>query len=155
MLFENTLKRIIRRILKADFSLGPVYLSRVDLTNVYMRLWLHMEDVPSLALLIPNNHIADTQLIGFHLALTIGYIGISTLFCATTEVATDMANNSILRRQAAPPYPLETEASSHAADYTGAPTPSKDTRWYTLPSYQQAKSLASVDVYLNNFIAVL
>ena len=43
-----------------------------------------MEDVPSLEFLIPKKHLADTQLIGFHITLTMGYIDSAALFCATT-----------------------------------------------------------------------
>lgn len=91
----NTLKCTTRCILKADPVLVPVYLSKVYLTNSYMRLWVIMVDVPYLAFLIPKNHPADTQLIGFHIALPMGYIYSANFFCSTTNTSTDMANNTI------------------------------------------------------------
>ena len=47
MLFGCVLQSILKQVLTADLHLSPVYLSRVDLTEAYMRLWVRMEDVPS------------------------------------------------------------------------------------------------------------
>ena len=49
--FGGELQHIIRQILVSDPRLGPVYTSKVDLTDADMRLWAIMEDVPSVALL--------------------------------------------------------------------------------------------------------
>ena len=72
MLLGNTLKRTIRHVLKADPTLGPIYLSKVYLADVYMRLWVRMEDIPSLVFLIPEKHPSNPHLIGFHLSLPMG-----------------------------------------------------------------------------------
>ena len=53
MRFGGTLQRILQHVLTTDLHLGPVYLSRVDLADAYMRLWVRMEDVPSVAFLTP------------------------------------------------------------------------------------------------------
>ena len=53
MRFGGTLQCILKQVLTADLHLGPVYLSRVDLADAYMRLWVRMEDVPYVAFLIP------------------------------------------------------------------------------------------------------
>ena len=54
MLFGCALQRILKQVLTADLHLRPVYLSRVDLTEAYMRLKVRMEDVPSITILIPK-----------------------------------------------------------------------------------------------------
>ena len=43
---RNKLKHTIRRVLEANPSLVPVYLNKVDVDDAYMRLWVHIEDVP-------------------------------------------------------------------------------------------------------------
>ena len=55
MHFGGALLRILKQVVTADLFLGPVYLGKVDLVGAYMRLWVSMEDVPSVAFLIPKN----------------------------------------------------------------------------------------------------
>ena len=52
--FRGALLRIIKKVLSADPRLGPFYLRNIDLADSYMRLWVRMEDVPSVAFLIPK-----------------------------------------------------------------------------------------------------
>ena len=52
MRFGGTLHHIIRQVLKAYPRLGLVYLGKVDLTKTYMRLWVPIEDTPSVDFLI-------------------------------------------------------------------------------------------------------
>ena len=42
-----------------------VYLSKVDLDDAYMRSWMMMEDVPSIAFLIPKKTPATCSWWGF------------------------------------------------------------------------------------------
>ena len=72
--------RILKNVLTADPRLGPVYLSKVDLADAYMRLWESMEDSPSFAFLTPNKTPSDTQMVGFHLSFPMGYIGSAPYF---------------------------------------------------------------------------
>ena len=72
MRFGGALQRILRQVLTADPQLGPVYLSKVYLANDYMRLWVSMEDVLSVAFIISKKTPSDQQLVGFHLYLPIG-----------------------------------------------------------------------------------
>ena len=127
MLLGNTLKRTIRHVLKADPTLGPIYLSKVYLADVYMRLWVRMEDIPSLVFLIPEKHPSNPHLIGFHLSLPMGYIYGASFFCATTETATDTTNTTIVQRQVSPPHLPETASSTWEGDDTGSPTPTEYT----------------------------
>ena len=53
MRFGGALQRILNQVLTTNLRLGPVYLSRVNLADAYMRLWVRMEDVPTVAFLIP------------------------------------------------------------------------------------------------------
>ena len=95
MRFRNSLNPTIGRVIEANTALCPFHLSKLDLASTYMRLWFLMKDAPSLALFIPKKHLADIQLIGFHLALPTGYIGSTDFSCTTTNTATYMANDTI------------------------------------------------------------
>ena len=85
MRFGNTLHLTLKTILHANPALGPVYLSKVDLADAYMILWVNMEEVPLVDFLLPNNNPTDPKLFGFHLSLPMGYINSAANFCATTE----------------------------------------------------------------------
>ena len=82
--FRGVLLRILNKVLTADLQLGPVCLSKVDLADAYMRLWVRMEEVPSIAFPIPKKTPSDTQLVGFHLSLSMGYNGSAPYFCMAT-----------------------------------------------------------------------
>ena len=60
MRFGGALQRILKQVLSSDLRLGLVYLRNVDLADAYMRLWVKMEDVPSVAFLIPKKNPSDT-----------------------------------------------------------------------------------------------
>ena len=95
MRFRGALLHIPKQILAAESLLGPVYLIKLDLTDAYMRLWVQMEDVPSVAFLIPKKTPRDTQLMGFHLSHSMGYIDSDPYFFMTTETVADLANGAI------------------------------------------------------------
>ena len=54
MCFGGALQRIIKQVLTSDPCIRLVYLSKVDLADAYMRLWVKMEDVSSVAFLTPR-----------------------------------------------------------------------------------------------------
>ena len=61
MRFRGVLQRILKQVLPVDPRLGPVCPIKVDLADTYMRLWVRMEDISSVALFIlkktPVTHI--------------------------------------------------------------------------------------------------
>ena len=65
MLFGGALQLILRQVLTSNPRLGPVYLRKLDLAGTYMRLWLIMEDVLSVALLVSNKPPATRSWWGF------------------------------------------------------------------------------------------
>ena len=67
---------------------------------------MKMEDVLSVAFLIPKKNPSDTQLVGFHLSLPMGFVDISPYFCKATEVVADLANEAISHRDQAREHPL-------------------------------------------------
>ena len=84
MRFDGALTRIVWQVLIADTSLGPLYLSKVDLANAYMHLWVRLEDTTSTAFLITKLHPANKHLVGFHLYLPMGWMDSAPYFCMAT-----------------------------------------------------------------------
>ena len=128
MHFGGALQLILKQVLTVDPGLGPVYLSKVDLVDAYMRLWVRMEEVPSVNFLIPKKN-RNTQLVGFHLSLPMGYVDNASYFFMETYTVADLANKAIYQREQAHEHPLEMAADARAADYSGAPEAQYDVRW--------------------------
>ena len=49
-------------------------MSKVDLSDAYMRVWIRLTDIPKLAFVIPPLSGDVQALIGFHLSLPMGYV---------------------------------------------------------------------------------
>ena len=106
MRFRGAIQRILRQVLTTNSQLGPVYLGKVDLADAYMRFWVRMEDVLSVAFLIPNKTPSDTQMGGFPFYLPMGYIDSAPYFCMEREMVTGHANKAISERDQAGEHPL-------------------------------------------------
>ena len=157
MQFGRALPRLLRHIVNADPRLGPVFMSKTDLSDAYMRVWIRIEDVPKLAFVIPEAPGDRDVLVGFHLSCPMGYVESAPLFCATTETIADLANNDVKFTH---PHPLD-----HIAD---TPPPPDDTAHLGLLTHRQEDDLARhfstltrdekqhclsyVDVYVDDFI---
>ena len=120
MCFGGAFLHILKQVLTADSRLGTVYLSKVDLADAYMSLWVRIEDFPSVTFLILKKTPRDTQLVGFHLSLSMGYINSDPYFCMATETVANLANKAISQRKQADEHPLDLAAESRAAADAGA-----------------------------------
>ena len=129
MRFGGALLHIFKQVLINNPRLGPVYISKVDLADAYMRLWVRMEDVLSIAFLIPKKIPSDTQLVGLHLSLPMGYIDGATYFFMATETVSELANKPIYWREQDGDHPLELSAKARAADDAGAPKTQTEASW--------------------------
>ena len=80
MQFVRALPCPLQHILGADPDLGPVLLSKFNLSDMYMRVWVRPEDAPRLDLIIPPHPSNTHTLIGFHLSLPMGYTDCAPYF---------------------------------------------------------------------------
>ena len=145
--------RILKNVLTADPRLGPVYLSKVDLEDAYMRLWVSMEDFPSVAFLIPKKTPNNTQLVGFHIFLPIGYIDSAPYFCMAKETVANLANEAISQKEQTYVHPLNMEAKYRAANDAGVLEAQADASWGNLPEEHRFAAKANVDFYPDDFIS--
>ena len=120
-----------------------------------MRFWVRIEDVPSISLLLPKKNTSDTQLVGFHLSLPMGYIDSAPYFCMATDTVTDIANETIALREQANKHPLDLSTEAKSEDDAGAPTAKADASWERLLADQSSAATTHFDVYLDNFISVV
>ena len=86
--------------------LGSTFTSKFDLADAYMCIWFQLNDIPSVAYLVPKDTDSETQLVGFHLSIPMGCVESTSFFCATTETIKDMANNTMHRLWKTPVHML-------------------------------------------------
>ena len=87
-----------------------------------------MEDAPYLPFPILKKNPSDTQLVGFHISLPMGYVDNAPYFCIAMETVPDLANEAIPQSEQAHKYLLEMAAEARAADASGAPESQADAR---------------------------
>ena len=91
MQFGRALWRLLDKIHHANANFRPVYLSKVDLSDGFFRLWLRPEDTLQLAVLFPTRK-GEPPLIGIPLIYPMGWCESPPNFTACTEIVTDLAN---------------------------------------------------------------
>ena len=125
------------------------------MADTYMRLWLRMEDVLSVAFLVPKENPRRTQLAGFHLSLPMEYVDNVPYFYMATDTVANLVNKAISQMEQVRKHPLEMAAEARAADNSGAPEAQSDASWDRLPAEQRSATTANADVYLDDFISVV
>ena len=91
MQFGRTLWRLLYRIHHANDQFGPVYLSKVDLSDGFYRLWLNPMDTIRLAALFPSRP-GEPKLVAIPLTNPMGWVSSPPNFSACTETVADLAN---------------------------------------------------------------
>jgi hypothetical protein len=81
-------------IARANPNLGPVYLSKVDIADGFYRIWVRSGDVAKLGVLLPTRP-GEEPLIGFPLALPMGWSQSPPIFTSATETISDLVNEAV------------------------------------------------------------
>ena len=115
MRFRKAPYRLIDCIIASPPELGPAFLNKVDLNHAYMRIWVRLEDIPSVAFLVPKTTPEEEQLVGFHSSIPMGYVEYAALFCATNETVKYHAIDTLPQRNTTPSHPLESLAETDAS----------------------------------------
>ena len=96
-----------------DPVLGPTYLCKVNIADIYMKMWVRLEDVPSIAFIIPKRNSKQGSTSGFPPLHLHGIHGVCRLFYTDTRIVKDRALETSYSQSQPFPRPLET-----LADYT-------------------------------------
>jgi hypothetical protein len=94
MQFGHALDRILREILLANPSLGPVLMAKWDLKDGFYRVDLNIDDIPKLGLVFPSQP-GEEPLMAFPLVLPMGWKNSPPIFSTATETIADLANQRI------------------------------------------------------------
>ena len=122
-----------------------------------MRIWVHLEDTPLVAFLVPKATPDEEQLVGFHLSIPMGYVESAAFFYTTTETVKDRTLNTLTMRHTTPTHHLENLADTKPPQTSAeevAATLEAENNWEALSPYARATSLAHVKVYLDDFISI-
>jgi hypothetical protein len=71
--FGGTLNRLLCNIRHANPAYGPVHLSKYDIKDGYYHMFLHADDCPRLAIIMPR-YEGEEQLIAIPMACTMGCV---------------------------------------------------------------------------------
>ena len=157
MSFVKSLHRFIDFILVAPPKLGPTFLNKVDLADAYMRIWVRLEDIPSVAFFVPKVTPEEDQLVGFHLSILMGHVEPPAFFCVTTETFKDRKLDTLSTRHNAPQHHFEdladTKPPQTSVENTEA-TLEPDSNWEDLSPHTRSTALDHVKVYLDDFIGI-
>eukprot|EP00957_Ditylum_brightwellii_P009360 707817-Ditylum_brightwellii.AAC.3 len=127
MQFGKAFKCLLFSIVTANPALGPVLMSKTDLSDAYMWIWLHIKDIPHLAFAITLHNGDKEPLIAFHLSVPMGYLeSVAYFFCCATKTVADMVNTS-WDAMSTDPNLLDEIADSNLV-------PESDAAGYTIPS---------------------
>lgn len=163
MQFGRALHRILSSILHADPRFGHIYLSKVDISDGFYRIWLLPQDIPRLGVVFPTLP-GEPKLVAFPLTLPMGWVASAPYFCAATETITDLANAAYANSTPAKPHRLDEVAESPIATDTPTPATTRTTssaattappKQHRPLGAQYARTPAAyTDVYVDDFITV-
>ena len=126
MQFGRALNRVLHRIATADPADGPVYLSKLDISDGFYRVPLRDSDIPMLGVAFPVAP-GEPPLVAFPLVLPMGWTESPPYFCSVTETIADLANALAHSTWSPPPHPLEAAAATYPGPDTAttltAPVP--------------------------------
>ena len=154
MQFGRTLERLITHVVRADPRFGPVQFFKIDIADGFYRVWLTINDIPTLAVTIPSMP-GEPDLIALPLALPMGWTQSPPAFCAVTETIADLTNQRLHRHRPFPrPHRLEQLSNTVAPDDISnsrasfpIEAPPRNPLLVPLP-----RALAAVDVFVDDFL---
>jgi hypothetical protein len=153
--FGQTLPRLFQRIVYTNTTFGPPLLMKLDLADGYYQVRLTPEAALELAVVLPGL-APNTQLVGIPLCLPMGWMHSPPYFCAFTETAADLANQTLQDTTIAPTlqypeHPLEIASQQHDVERNTQFSPSI-LHPTTGPAFTHP--LSYVDIYIDDFIGL-
>jgi hypothetical protein len=97
---------ILQKIARSEPCLGPLFLSKIDISDGFYRIAIFSEGVPKLAVVFPTEP-GEEQLIGLPLVLPMGWTQSPPMFTAATQTVADLANIKLRSRQVSLPHRLD------------------------------------------------
>jgi hypothetical protein len=162
MQFGRALHRILCVVLEVNPRFGPVYMCKIDITDGFYRVWLLPADIPKLGVIFLTEDGND-PLIGFPLALPMGWVNSLPHFPAAAETICDLASASLMKQSVFPPHALDTMSEMPVPNKLVLPPKVVAPSHYAMlpeaaniPVVDQAQHpVATHDVYVNDFVSMV
>jgi hypothetical protein len=153
--FGYAFYRLLQALHRADTRHGPVYISKADVADAFMRVWLEAATTPILGAPLPS-FPGEELLIAFPMILPMGWIDSPQYLCAVTETIADLANQRIQSMDlSTAPHRLDKLADTPPAPIilAASPTPLSRIPPPSIISRGPLQKLVNiVDVFMDNFI---
>ena len=158
MQFGRALSRVLHTIAHANPRYGPVWLSKIDVSDAFYRIPVKPEDVLKLGVVFPSSP-EEEQLVCFPPTLPMGWVHSPPYFTAASETIADLSNNMDAKTRAAlPPHRLEEIAdTAPSLDVPWAAPLSADTAVSVPPPWAREyfqRPVCTHDVYVDDFLAL-
>ena len=148
--FGHAFTRYLQQLHRADTRHGPVYMSKTDVADAFMQIWIELHSIPILAALLPTS-IDETPLVAFPMVLPMGWVNSPNYLCAITETICDITNDRLTSNLLnLAPHHLSALADS-PADLVATRFPTNDApRIHSRGPLQRPTNFT--DVYMDDFI---
>ena len=156
MQFGQADRRILQTLHRADTRHGPVYLSKDDISDAFMRAWIEARSVPCLGALIPT-YEGEEPTVAFPLVLPMGWVDSPPYLCAITETVADLANARLRSGDLAwGPHRLDNVADTRPPELPRPPPTDRGEKGLPPPTVRSQGPLQApvnqVDVFMDDFI---
>ena len=94
--FGHAFDRLLSQFHRADTRHGHIHLSKTDVADAFMRVWIHLRSITTLGALLPRFG-SEPPLVAFPLVLPMGWINSPKYLCAVTETIADLTAACFLR----------------------------------------------------------
>ena len=94
MQFGQIIPHLLCTIFHSNPRRGPVFVSKINLSDAHMRVWIFPENLPQLAFVVPPHPSDQNILIGFHLSLPMGHVYSTPYFLCANKIVANLANQS-------------------------------------------------------------
>jgi len=159
MQFGKALLRVLQHTHLANPHLGPVCLSKIDISDGFYHIWVQAEDIPKLGVILPTRE-HEEPLVGLPLTLPMGWRESPPWFSSATETVADLANDTLSRSGPQLAHRLEDVSETPAPIEPDATTPQNQRAAASKvpPSRQtnfRQKPIAYWDVYVDDFVGLV
>jgi hypothetical protein len=89
--FGTALTRFLQHLERAETRRGPIYLSKTDVADAFMRVWIALGSIPILGAILPT-YPGEEAIVAFPMILPMGWVDSPSFLCAVTETIADLTN---------------------------------------------------------------
>jgi hypothetical protein len=156
MQFGHAFLRLLQLLNRADTRRGTIYISKTDIADAFMRVWIQVPSIPILGAILPS-HPGEEPLVAFPMILPMGWTESPQYLCAVSETIADLANQHFQRGDGFPTdHRFDTLADTSPERIEDLPAtqtfPVKPPKIRSTGPLQQP--LNTVDVFMDDFIHI-